>query len=116
MTYADLMRIRYGSSQGAEGMNEFRYCKDCNTVLQANPLMPIMVGGDCIVCAFHRERELRQEVRSTARSAMGFAERVGSYKKSERAFKDFLLEVREFFEEDEFIQMCRDYYNADWES
>lgn len=124
MTHSDILRLRYGTAEGSVMDENFTYCSDCNTVLKLTPLTPFLSGGGCVVCEFHRQDRVRHAIDDAAKDAEleeatqedvleALKERMSEYKKAEVAFTAFLREVRQFFSEEEFVEMCRGYYNED---
>jgi len=118
---SDMFRLRYGQAKGSIMDVNFTYCSNCNTVLKEGPYTILVPHGACMVCEFDQKAEAEAEAEASAENVTddeevveaiaAFHTRAVKYKRAEKEFTAFLKEVRQFFSEEEFLDMCRGFYH-----
>ena len=129
MTLADILKLQYGTEEEPP-LSAMYWCEACGCASKIRVVLPNHQLA-CPVCLYEAQRahmkqmQAQQQPQSAEVTApqpvpnyeQDICEqqrRMYRYKRSERAFKDFLLEVKRELDEEEFVEMCRDYYQTDW--
>lgn len=123
MSMAIALKRQYGEEKDPP-LSPMYWCSDCGCVSALRVVMPDHSLA-CPVCMYEEEKARQEsfggfpesrahQPQPAAHDICAQQRHMYRYKRSERAFKDFLLEVKDELSEDEFVEMCRDYYLTDW--